>query len=286
MLDRCLGSVSRQSRRDFEVIVADDGSEDETETLVNAWSQRDDRIRYVHQENKGAGDARNLGASIARGKYLLFLDSDDEVDPDYLNALSSAIQGNNSAVVCCGCRYLDAAGHIIKQRLPQEPGTGWKYADGFFFTGTFAVRRDLFGAIGGYRAGFPANQHSEFRLRLLPYCESLGLEIRCVQRALVRRYEHQGPSIRGNLQAVYSSGAFILTEHVAKFQDNLPGYAAWADSVGCCAAKLHRYSEARQWFVRSLRANPRRLKTFAKLLLSACPQIGRLVWRSTPQRVR
>ena len=286
LLDRCIASVQSQTYSDLELIVADDGSTDDTENLVGSWMERDDRIRYVRQENKGAGDARNLGASVAHGEYLLFLDSDDEVEAHWLECFGEVVERTQATVICCGCKYIREDGVTIRTRLPTHPGQGWRYGTGFFFTGTFAVKREVFKELGGYAPGLPANQHSELRLRLLPYCERHGWEIACIDRALVKRYSHDGPSIRGNLAAVYESGVFILTHHREQFQDNPTGYVAWATSVGCCAAKMGRFADARRWFFKASRVKPTDLRPLIRLIVAASPVIRRFVWRPEPQRVR
>lgn len=286
LLSRCLNSVLAQSWLDFEVVLADDGSEDGTRELVTDYAARDRRIRYGRQENRGAGAARNLGASMAQGEYLLFLDSDDEVDSNWLAEFAEVRDSLHPAVICCGCRYINPEGRVIREHLPQTPGTGWRYADGFFFTGTHAIQKDVFENIGGYRSSLPANQHSELKFRLLPYCQRHGLRLACISKALVRRHEHGGPAIRGNLTGVLESGVFILTEYRSLFGDNRTGFASWAATVGCCAAKLGRYAEARHWFLQALFANPWSPRNYLRLGLALVPPIGRRVYRPTGLRVR
>ncbi len=81
-LDRALGSVLAQEHRDLEIICVDDGSTDGTAALLQAHAQRHpDRIRVVHQANKGASAARNAGMRPSTGEYLQFLDADDMLAP-------------------------------------------------------------------------------------------------------------------------------------------------------------------------------------------------------------
>lgn len=86
VIGRALDSVHRQTFADWELIVVDDGSTDGTATL---FQDSDPRIRYVRQENRGVYAARNRGLSLAQGRYITFLDSDDEWLPHYL-ALTTA----------------------------------------------------------------------------------------------------------------------------------------------------------------------------------------------------
>lgn len=77
-LERCVQSVLRQTYRDFEIILVDDGSTDGSGSLCDQLAQQDSRIRVVHQQNQGLSAARNQGVRCANGEYIAFLDSDDE----------------------------------------------------------------------------------------------------------------------------------------------------------------------------------------------------------------
>lgn len=88
-ISRAVASCLAQTFADFELIVVDDGSEDDTEARVRA--SPDPRVRYLRQQNAGAAAARNRGADHAAGRYLAFLDSDDEFLPGKLAAFHAAI---------------------------------------------------------------------------------------------------------------------------------------------------------------------------------------------------
>ena len=94
ILGRALESVLAQSFGDFEVVVVDDGSTDNPSTVVDSlW---DDRIRYLRQDNRGGGAARNLGIDAAHGRFVAFLDSDDEFLPGHLAALKALLDGTDN----------------------------------------------------------------------------------------------------------------------------------------------------------------------------------------------
>ena len=77
-LERCVQSVLRQTYKDLEIILVDDGSKDNSGELCDQLALSDQRIRVIHQENQGLSGARNTGISQATGEYIIFLDSDDE----------------------------------------------------------------------------------------------------------------------------------------------------------------------------------------------------------------
>lgn len=89
-LVRCVSSVLAQEYGDWEMILVDDGSRDESGVLCDGYAAKDSRIRVVHQANAGVSTARNAGIQLARGRYLLFLDSDDALLPGALTRYAQA----------------------------------------------------------------------------------------------------------------------------------------------------------------------------------------------------
>lgn len=81
-IGRCIESVLGQTYKDFELILMDDGSKDDSGKICDEYAAKDARIRVVHKENSGVSDTRNQGITLARGEYLQFIDSDDWITPD------------------------------------------------------------------------------------------------------------------------------------------------------------------------------------------------------------
>lgn len=91
-LRQCLDSISSQEAADFEVVAVDDASTDDSGAILDEYAARDERLRVVHLDsNGGLGAARNAGIAQARGDYLVFVDSDDELAPGALTALQHRI---------------------------------------------------------------------------------------------------------------------------------------------------------------------------------------------------
>ncbi|MFL2030195.1 glycosyltransferase family 2 protein [Loigolactobacillus zhaoyuanensis] len=89
---RCLDSVVKQSFNDFEIIIVDDGSIDNSRELIESYSLNDKRIQYFYIKNHGASYARNYGMDRVSGKYLMFIDADDYCDINYFGNMVSLIQ--------------------------------------------------------------------------------------------------------------------------------------------------------------------------------------------------
>lgn len=81
-IEKCVNSILNQTYRDFELLLLDDGSTDESASLCDAYARKDSRIRVLHKENTGVSDTRNQGIAMAEGEYLQFLDSDDWITPE------------------------------------------------------------------------------------------------------------------------------------------------------------------------------------------------------------
>ena len=107
-------SVLKNDLQDCEVILVDDGSTDgASNALCDEYAAAHPRyIRVIHQENRGLGGARNTGIEHARGDYLLFVDSDDTIEPDTLAALSAAIETSGADIIAFDLYSDDGAGHL------------------------------------------------------------------------------------------------------------------------------------------------------------------------------
>ena len=99
-LARCLDSVVGQTLRGIEIICVDDGSPDRSIDILNRYAAQDDRIRVISQENRGLGGARNRGFDAATGEFILFVDSDDWIDPAYCERLYEAAREAEADIAC------------------------------------------------------------------------------------------------------------------------------------------------------------------------------------------
>lgn len=104
-LDKCVDSVIKQTHKNLEIILVDDGSSDNCPKLCDKWAKKDKRIKVIHKENGGISDARNVGIDSAIGRYIYFLDSDDYIDEDMLENLYNDMIKNKSKISTCGFIY-------------------------------------------------------------------------------------------------------------------------------------------------------------------------------------
>lgn len=105
-LDKCLMSVTKQTYKELQIILINDGSTDGSGGICEKWADCDSRILYIDKENEGSGPTRNLGIDKATGKYITFIDSDDWWDINYAQYMISAIKEADIAI--CDIVYVDA----------------------------------------------------------------------------------------------------------------------------------------------------------------------------------
>jgi len=123
-LPRAINSVLKQTFNDFELIIVDDGSTDNTDQIVNEYIKKDDRVKYIkHEINKGGNKARNTGIDNSCGEYIAFLDSDDEWLPTKLEKQSNVFHNSkikNIGLVYCGSYAINKKN--IKKINPSKKG--------------------------------------------------------------------------------------------------------------------------------------------------------------------
>lgn len=101
-IDKCLDSILNQTEKEFEVIIIDDGSKDNSLKKCRMYEEKDYRVKVFHQRNTGVSKARNEGIKFCRGEYLTFIDIDDHVDKKYLTKLLQKQKMYNADFVCSG----------------------------------------------------------------------------------------------------------------------------------------------------------------------------------------
>jgi glycosyltransferase involved in cell wall biosynthesis len=209
VLARAIESVLRQELRDLELIVVDDCSTDDTESIVESYD--DPRVRYFrHETNRGGSAARNTGIEHATGEYVAFLDDDDEYRPKKLTKQVECLDRRSEECVAAYCNdVVRREGENPFDYLPSFVLNRWPGADAkprpeggeelvpkvlakeFPLGGasTLMVRREVAEELGGFGADFPRHQDWEFLIRLLK-----AGEIAYVDEPLVVKHDTGRPS--------------------------------------------------------------------------------------------
>lgn len=101
-LTQCIDSILKQDFTDFELLLINDGSKDQSGVICDEYAKNDKRIKVFHKKNGGVSSARNLGIDEAQGEYIAFIDSDDYIDSNYISTLTSS----TADLVVTGCKIL------------------------------------------------------------------------------------------------------------------------------------------------------------------------------------
>lgn len=169
-LPECIESVLAQTFTDFELILVDDGSPDNSGKICDDYAARDSRIRVFHKENGGVSSARNLGIKNARADYIAFLDSDDWWKPEFLEKMVTLARKYPQAGCCCCCwmTFSTQAGESIPSLFPdKERGDmclidmlSYSAGKGHFpiWTGAVLLKKNILTGIGGFDENLMASE--------------------------------------------------------------------------------------------------------------------------------
>jgi len=115
-LENCLDSILAQSFTQFELLLIDDGSTDNSGKICDNYSQLDSRVKVIHKKNEGQALARNIGIDSALGQYIGFVDNDDLLKPDMFEVLINNIIQSNSDISSCSFIQKDENGNLTHEK--------------------------------------------------------------------------------------------------------------------------------------------------------------------------
>lgn len=224
-IERAIRSVLNQTYQDYEIIVVDDGSTDNTEDVVKRIGN--DRIRYInHVTNKGGNAARNSGIRAATGEYIAFLDSDDEWLPEKLDKQIHLFANSAEMVglIYTGLNVIDVTNNKpLYQELPESRGHIFNLLlTGNYITGggsSAMIKRECFESVGFFDETLPSGQEWEMILRI-----SEKYEVDFIGEPLVNYYVH-GANTDSNPEKVIRGQELILSSHKNDYM-NVPSIHA------------------------------------------------------------
>lgn len=144
-LKRCLNSILNQTFADYEVILVDDGSTDDSNGIICQYCESDSRFHLKAQPNSGPGSARNAGLSVASGRRIAFVDCDDYVGADYLASLYDAFDKTNADMVFFGYHMISSDGKTLDTRLPNRGSSRSGGGNDYYKTLLRLREADMFG---------------------------------------------------------------------------------------------------------------------------------------------
>ena len=189
LLTEAIASVRAQTFPDWELIVVDDGSADETPRLLEAYARRDARIRPVRQPNQGLSAARNAGLRVAKGEFVAFLDDDDLWLPEKLQVQVAFMHARPELGMCYSSVHLLSSRTGTTWVIPRRPGTTYRdlFERNSIHVPTAFVRRSCLDAVGHFNPQLRICQDFELWLRI-----ARRYPIGFIDRPLASYRRHEG----------------------------------------------------------------------------------------------
>ena len=271
ILSTAIDSVLKQSYQDYELVIVDDGSQDNTREVVQTFN--DPRIKYIYQENKGVCAARNTGISNAEGFYITFLDSDDKVEPEWLNDFYQFSINKTADIVFCDMKVYIWDGRV-KVNKAQFRYNKEANNNGMFMPGTFCIQSELLKSFGGF----------DERIR---FGEFTDMDFILQDRSIIRSFTnkvglHYYPALNGggrNQNNKIEALKYLLNKHAGHFKKNKNSKRLYLQNIAVSYLRMNNFSQARIYFLKSFFINPFMLKTLLRLILSFSPYFSKKIWK-------
>lgn len=260
-------SVLNQTFQDFEIIIVDDASKDDTHKVVS--SLNDERIKYIrHELNKGVSAARNTGLSASSCNYIAFLDDDDEWLPVKLEMQINLLEKSPSKVgaVYTGYEVIDrASGQVLGQRVPTKRGNIFNdmLIDNPIGNTSIALcRKECFDKVGLFNAETVPFEDYEMWIRI-----SKEFHFECIREILVKYYIHDRDQLSSNKEASLKSIEIMLKKYgqsstLRKYFSN--HYL----SLGVVYCYHGNTKKGREVFFKAIRLYPFEIRHYFNLCLS------------------
>jgi glycosyltransferase involved in cell wall biosynthesis len=270
---RTISSVLNQSYTDWELLVIDDKSTDNTIELVEKFSRQDARIKFYQTNMNSGGPAgpKNLGLRKARGEYVAFLDHDDEWSSDKLSKQLECFKDpkyKDLGLVYCWVKIKDSRGEIISRYKKGYQGRVMgKISDGNFILSSscMMLKADIFQKIGFFDQRFKLFDDWDMWLR----CAAAGYEFDFVQQFLVDYSVHQDNACYGRYDINKSEFMALYEKHRQIFLANR------SKESGRYYFYKHQYRLARKYFFRTIFSKSaggrQRMVSIIYIFLSICP---------------
>jgi glycosyltransferase involved in cell wall biosynthesis len=180
-LDEALQSLHKQTYTNWECLIVNDGSPDNTEEVARKWETKDPRFIYIYKENGGVSSARNLGIEKAKSEYILTLDADDKYETSFLDkAIKVLVHNSEIGIVSSWGRYFTAEKQLHVFQSKAQSVTDFLFHNGVN-NGSSLFRKVCWEQVGGYDEN-PENGYEdwEFYLRVC----ALGWKVHIIEEVL------------------------------------------------------------------------------------------------------
>ncbi len=243
-IGRAVRSILDQTYKDYEIIVVDDGSTDDTKIEIEKFGED---VKYIYQENSGPAAARNLALKHAKGEWISFLDADDQWLPEKLEKQMELLNSNPELRWCCTNRYQsDGERKAVfgdENKIKDELGDK-DYFENYFaaatkgacpiITSCLTIRKDIFDELGGFNEEYLRGQDQDMWWRIAHYYPAIGF----IPEPLVVRYLGEENPVTQKRRRAEWKGTIrrqLVEEHykLAKQNNSLDVFRPFASMMLC-----------------------------------------------------
>jgi glycosyltransferase involved in cell wall biosynthesis len=258
IIENAIKVVLGQSFQDFELLIVDDGSTDHTQAIVKPYL-KDQRIQYIYQKNKGVCAARNQGALNSTGDYLIFFDSDDEVEETWLEDFYN-IKDYNYDIIFCQMKRIDKKypnGFVVNPKDKKFGAIG----NGIVIPGAFMIKKIIFDKVGGYDESLFYAENTElfFRINKLKPSRFFIDKVNFIYYPS----EYGGSK---NLMNMIISNKIILEKHDDWLSNKIK--YTYHQIIAVNYTRFDDQRNAAFHFMKAIKYNPFKLGTYIRFLIS------------------
>lgn len=270
VLKRAIKVVLDQTFLDYEIIIVDDGSVDNTKAILQEYSN-DSRIKYLYQENGGVCAARNTGAKQAKGEFIIFLDSDDTVEKSWLQDFYD-LANQNMDLLFCSMKIIkqDSSQYLVSALNPYNT---WK-AKGNISTGSWALRKDVFFKVGMFDENIKFGENVELRFRLNQEKLNIGI----VDNYNFIYYQSEGGGSKNQKNKI-DSNLYMIEKHGLYFNERPHVLRLYYQDIAVAYAKLGEWKNAKIYFWTAYIIDISKIKTLLRFIISVFPIVGKKIWK-------
>lgn len=258
-LPRAVQSVLDQNTELWELIIIDDGSSDETRQVLQPFL-KETKVRYYYQDNKGVSAARNKGAQLAGGDYLIFLDSDDFVNSNLIKSLIEAEYYNYDIICWQVLKVIDGMKSLWK---PVKLGKIYHCITASFLAGSICYKKQIFVTAGGYDEKMSFGENYELGMRVSDV-EDLRLKIinKPLMVNIVSTFNRTSNSLENRLDSYFH----MYEKHKKKYKKDNKSRSEINYLLGYVLEKSNKPAAALKFYKKSWMTSPWKPKPFLKIL--------------------
>ena len=270
ILDKAIESILYQTYTNWELIIVDDGSTDDTGVFIKKYLI-DKRIKYIYQDNAGVCAARNKGASIAVGKFLVFLDSDDVVENNWLFDFYEEIENKTADIAYCSVKIQNHDNTI--EYIDVDNPYGNNKGQGTDLAGSWAVKKHIFCEVGMYDEVIKFGENNELRLRI----NSLNLNIGLIKKYNLIYFASKNGGSK-NYQNKINSILYVLDKHKDYYNKNRHIKKLFLQTAAVSAIRISKIDKAHYLFNIALKENKTDIKLWLQFFFTTNSFLSNFIW--------